>query len=156
MDQDDDFENDHESSGKGLRGQLEQALADKKALEGQVAELMGKVRQTEVSNVLTAKGVNPKVAKFIPADVEGEEGISKWLEENADLFGASQTDEGNDTQQTDAGIAPEVKQSAERMQNLGSSAQSPGKLADIQARMKSANTAEELQELWAEAQRFVL
>ena len=154
MDQDDDVDNDHESSGKGLRGQLEQALADKKALEGQVAELLGKVRQTEVSNVLTAKGVNPKVAKFIPADVEGEEGISKWLEENADLFGATPQDD--DTQQQDAGIAPEVKESASRLQNLGSSAQSPSKLADIEARMASAQTSEELQELWAEAQRFVL
>lgn len=154
MDQDDDLDNDHESPGKGLRGQLEQALADKKALEGQVAELLGKVRQTEVSNVLTAKGVNPKVAKFIPADVEGEEGISKWLEENADLFGATPQDD--DTQQQDAGIAPEVKESASRLQNLGSSAQSPSKLADIEARMASAQTSEELQELWAEAQRFVL
>lgn len=154
MDQDGDYEDGQESSGKGLRGQLEQALADKKALEAEVAELRGKARQTEVSNVLTAKGVNPKVAKFIPADVEGEEGISKWLEENADLFGATPQDD--DTQQQDAGIAPEVKESASRLQNLGSSAQSPGKLADIEARMASAQTSEELQELWAEAQRFVL
>lgn len=154
MDQDDDYEDGQESSGKGLRGQLEQALADKKALEAEVAELRGKARQTEVSNVLTAKGVNPKVAKFIPADVEGEEGISKWLEENADLFGATPKDD--DTQQQDAGIAPEVKESASRLQNLGSSAQSPSKLADIEARMASAQTSEELQELWAEAQRFVL
>jgi hypothetical protein len=154
VDQDGDYEDGQESSGKGLRGQLEQALADKKALEAEVAELRGKARQTEVSNVLTAKGVNPKVAKFIPADVEGEEGISKWLEENADLFGATPQDD--DTQQQDAGIAPEVKESASRLQNLGSSAQSPGKLADIEARMASAQTSEELQELWAEAQRFVL
>lgn len=154
MDQDGDYEDGQESSGKGLRGQLEQALADKKALEAEVAELRGKARQTEVSNVLTAKGVNPKVAKFIPADVEGEEGISKWLEENADLFGATPQDD--DTQQQDAGIAPEVKESASRLQNLGSSAQSPSKLADIEARMKGASTAEELQELWAEAQRFIL
>jgi hypothetical protein len=154
VDQDGDYEDGQESSGKGLRGQLEQALADKKALEAEVAELRGKARQTEVSNVLTAKGVNPKVAKFIPADVEGEEGISKWLEENADLFGATPQDD--DTQQQDAGIAPEVKESASRLQNLGSSAQSPSKLADIEARMASAQTAEELQELWAEAQRFVL
>lgn len=154
MDQDGDYEDGQESSGKGLRGQLEQALADKKALEAEVAELRGKARQTEVSNVLTAKGVNPKVAKFIPADVGGEEGISKWLEENADLFGATPQDD--DTQQQDAGIAPEVKESASRLQNLGSSAQSPSKLADIEARMASAQTSEELQELWAEAQRFVL
>jgi hypothetical protein len=154
VDQDGDYEDGQESSGKGLRGQLEQALADKKALEAEVAELRGKARQTEVSNVLTAKGVNPKVAKFIPADVEGEEGISKWLEENADLFGATPQDD--DTQQQDAGIAPEVKESASRLQNLGSSAQSPSKLADIEARMASAQTSEELQELWAEAQRFVL
>jgi len=154
VDQDGDYEDGQESSGKGLRGQLEQALADKKALEAEVAELRGKARQTEVSNVLTAKGVNPKVAKFIPADVEGEEGISKWLEENADLFGATSQDD--DTQQQDAGIAPEVKESASRLQNLGSSAQSPSKLADIEARMASAQTSEELQELWAEAQRFVL
>lgn len=152
--QDDEFEQEQESPGKGLRAQLEQALSEKKSLEAQLNEYKGKVRQAEIGNVLSAKGVNPKVAKFVPTDVEGEEGISKWLEENADLFGATSQDD--DTQQQDAGIAPEVKESASRLQNLGSSAQSPSKLADIEARMASAQTAEELQELWAEAQRFVL
>ena len=99
------------------------------------------------------KGVNSKIAKFIPNDIEGEEAIGKWLDENADVFGASTQTPADDEQSP---VTPEVKESAQRMQNLGSSAQSPSKLADIEARMKGASTAEELQELWAEAQRFIL
>lgn len=159
MDQDyDDSDEQQESPGKGLRAQLEAALNDKKALETQLSELRGKVRQADVSSVLTAKGVNSKVAKFIPADVEGAEAIGKWLEENADVFGfTTETQEQGAPQASqEPNVPAEQVQATQRMQNLGQSASSPSKLADIEARMKSAGTAEELQALWSEAQKFIL
>ena len=90
MAENDDYDEQEESPGKGLRAQLEQALREKKELESQVADLAGKYRQVEVTSILAAKGVNSKIAKFIPSDVTGEEAISKWLEENADVFGGFQ------------------------------------------------------------------
>lgn len=150
---DEEFEQEQESPGKGLRAQLEQALNDKKGLEAQLSELKGKVRQAEVGKVLSAKGVNHKIAQFIPSEIEGEEAIAKWLDENADVFGVQPQ---GDTPADESKVPEEVKESAARMQNLGSASQSPSKLADIEARMKGAQTAEELQELWQEAQKFVL
>ena len=155
QDYDDTTDTETESPAKGLRAQLEKSLEDKKALEKELSDLRAKVRQSEVTSALAAKGVNPKIAKFIPADVEGEEGISKWLEENADVFGGFEPQEGAPASEEPA-VPQEVRDSAQRMQTLSSSSQSPSKIADIEARMKSAQTADELQELWAEAQRFVL
>lgn len=160
MDQDDYDESNESStensSGKGLRAQLEKALEDKKALESQLSESKSKIRQSEVSSVLAAKGVNSKIAKFIPADVEGEEAIAKWLDENADVFGVSSQPQEQTPASEQSSVPQEVKESAQRMQSLGNSTESPSKLTDIQERMRNAQTAEELQELWAEAQKFLL
>lgn len=159
MDQDYDDASDEqtESPGKGLRAQLEAALAEKKSLESEVSKLRDKARQSEVSQVLSAKGVNSKIAKFIPADVEGEEAIAKWLDDNADVFGVSiQSDEGEPTPAPGPNVPPGTVDAANRMQQLGQSAQAPTQLTDLQERMRNANTAEELQELWAEAQKFML
>lgn len=153
MDQENEEATDNDSPGKGLRAQLEQALADKKTLEAELTGLKGKFRQSEVAQILAAKGVNAKIAKFIPADVEGDEAIGKWLDDNADVFGVSAAPEqGSD----EPPVAPEVQQSAKRMQSLEQNAQTPGKLADIQARIANAGTEQELNELWAEAQKFML
>lgn len=156
MDTHDESEQEQETSGKGLRAQLEQALNDKKGLETQLSELTAKVRQAEVSKVLSAKGVNAKIAKFIPSDVEGEEAIGKWLEDYADVFGGSTTEAPSDDGQQDNNIPQDVKDSAARIQNLGQQSESPGRFADLESRMAKAETSEELQELWAEAQKAVL
>lgn len=158
MDQeyDDATDTESESPAKGLRAQLEKSLEDKRVLEKELSDLRAKVRKSEVSTILAAKGANPRIAQFIPSDVEGEEGVAKWLEENADVFGGLQQSPGEAPVSDEPAVPQEVRDSAQRMQNLSSNAQSPSKIADIEARMKSAQTADELQELWAEAQRFVL
>lgn len=142
-------ENDEmNEGGKGLRAQLEAALQSKKDLETQLNEFKAKVRQSEVKSVLEAKGVNPKVAKFIGDDVDD---IDAWLTENADVFGFTV---GQGTQEPN--VPADVVQQTQRFQNLSQSAVPAGKVADIQARMASATTDAELNALWQEAQAFLL
>lgn len=148
-----------EPSGKGLRAQLEKALAEKAELEKKFSEVSGKVRQQELASVLSAKGVNAKVAKFIPSDVEGEDAITNWLTENADIFGFQVQVEGGKQQAAEAPsgppVDPETVQATRRIQQLGTTS-GPSRLADIEAQIRNADSDAEVNRLWAEAQKFML
>lgn len=113
---DDDFEEQHQGDGPAdLRKAHRAATRKAKELEKQLAEaqeqiknLTGKVRGTSISEVLQAKGVNPKVAKLIPSDVEAtDEAVTKWLDEFGDVFNitvpdsADTTDDGGASQDDD-------------------------------------------------------
>lgn len=93
-DQEDDFE---ESQGDGpadLRKAHRAATRRAKELEKQLADLaeqnktlLGQVRGKSIADLLQAKGVNPKVAKLVPDEVEAsDESLSKWLDEYADAL----------------------------------------------------------------------
>lgn len=141
---------------RGLRAQLETVLAEKKALEQEVANLKGTVRSRTVADILSAKGVPTKVANLIPSDIEGEEAITKWLADWSDVFGIkTETQEDTATQAAAIAATPEAA-AAQRLQDLGNSAVTPTKLADLEARMKEAKTPAELNALMAEAKKFIL
>ena len=60
-------------------------------LEKELVSLRTQARQGVISQVLTSKGLNPKVAKYVPADIEPtQDAIEKWLAEDGDVF-AGQT-----------------------------------------------------------------
>lgn len=70
-------------------------------LEAQLSELNNFKRTNSLTSILSEKGVNPKIAKFIPADMEiTDESVLSWLNENGELFGVavkpSQNQESND------------------------------------------------------------
>lgn len=81
---------DFEDEGDLVK-QLRKALRDgKKASEDQakeLAELRKSTRQTNVSSILNGMGLNPKVAKLIPSDVDAsEESVKAWVEDFGDVF----------------------------------------------------------------------
>lgn len=73
---------------KNLRKAYEKAVSERDAALTEVTSLRGTVRTRTISDKLTELGVNSKVARFIPADVELEK-LDVWLGENADVFGIS-------------------------------------------------------------------
>lgn len=81
----DDAQDNTDTSPKALRDAYNKQKAQNVALEKQIAELNGKVRTRELADKLAEKGLNAKVAKFIPADAE----LDDWLTENGDLFGVA-------------------------------------------------------------------
>jgi len=109
-----------------------------KELQSELEALRKFQRETTISQVLSEKGVNPKVAKFIPADIEmSSDSISNWLTDNGELFG----------------VTSPVKQSAvdvndiaalRQMDAVTSGAISPDDVNDAFNIMNNAGSAEEL------------
>jgi len=113
-------------------------------LEKELAAFKANEKTRALADALTAKGVNPKVAKFLEADgVEGDEAIVKWLTENEELLVLipSKTNE-----KTQFGAKPnatvEEIEASKKFQNLGSKASSPSSVDDAN-KYRSATTIEE-------------
>ena len=109
---------------KELSEQLEGFLKDKK--------------ESTVRQVLENKGVNLKAARLIMKDLDdvNEETVNNWLNENADLFGIKASD------------APEVDKdnlATLRSQDvITQGAVTPDKAQDLETRLNSASSQEEI------------
>jgi diaminopimelate epimerase len=159
-----DNENEYEStneygetpkpSGNGLRAQLETVLAEKRELEAKYQEAQAALRERSIQETLAGLGVNAKVAKFIPSNVTDKESIQQWVTDNADVFNIQVG--GNQAVTPQPTVDPSIVAGANRLNQLSSSAQSPSKIQDIEARIASATSKEELEGLWAEARAYLL
>lgn len=82
-------EQGEESTGmKKLRAAYERQKKQNAEQASQLAQLTARERERTLSETLSDKGVNPKLAKFYPADRETTpEKVEEWLNENAEVFG---------------------------------------------------------------------
>ena len=143
--EDDDFS--FEDSGNDLVKQLRKQLkAKEKELsekESALTNLSKAQRERAIKDTLASRGVNGKIAAFIPQDIDPtEESVSKWLEDYADVFGI----EINQTQAT-PNVNPADAASYKRMTNTADSGSSPEHNADIMQRLLNTNSREELDEV---------
>ena len=88
-----EFENETEGTEtengpKALREALAKQKAQNEAIAKELADLKAEKRTRDLADTLKDKGLSPKVAKFIPADVE----LDDWLKENGELFGVTAAD----------------------------------------------------------------
>lgn len=111
-----------------------------KELESELESLRNFQRETLVSKVLSEKGINPKVAKFIPNNLEvSSETISAWLDENGDIFGFVQQ------QQSDKpAVDPNDIAALRQIDAVTSGALSPEFINDAASIISNATSAEEL------------
>ena len=143
--EDDDFDTD--SSGNDLVKQLRKQL---KAKEKELSEkdsalnnLSKTQRERAIKDALASRGVNGKIAAFIPQDIDPtEESVSKWLEDYADVFGI----ETNQTQAT-PNVNPADAAAYKRMTNTVESGVSPEHNDNIMQKLMNANTREELDDV---------
>ena len=84
-DDDDDFNDVDDNSINAIRKALRAAEKRAKALEQELSTYRTEARQRTLQGALEAKGLNPKVAAFVPADVTVD-GIGAWLDEYGSLF----------------------------------------------------------------------
>jgi hypothetical protein len=141
---DDDTESTYDSND--LVKQLRKAnkLKDKELadLKSQFDGLSKAQRERAIKDTLEARGVNSKIAKFIPSDIDPtEESLSKWLDDNGDVFGF-QTTESNQTV-----VDPAQAAAYKRMNDATGQAQTPDSSDDILRKLMSANSKEELDEV---------
>jgi hypothetical protein len=141
---DDDFEMD--SSGNDLVKQLRKAA---KAKDKELAELRSQFeglskaqRERSIKDALERRGVNQKIASFIPQDIDPtEESVSKWLEDYADVFGI----ELGQNQRTN--VDPADIAAYKKMTGTADAAMSPERGADVMSRLMNANSKEELDDI---------
>jgi hypothetical protein len=90
-DDDDDFTTESSQSNdlvKQLRKAAKQKDKELQELRSQLKTLSKGQRERAIKDVLASRGVNSKIATFIPQDIDPtEESLSKWLDDYADVFG---------------------------------------------------------------------
>ena len=143
--EDDDFDTD--SSGNDLVKQLRKQLkAKEKELsekESALTNLSKTQRERAIKDALASRGVNSKIAAFIPQDIDPtEESVSKWLEDYSDVFGI----ESNQTQAT-PNVNPADAAAYKRMTNTVETGVSPEHNDNIMQKLMNANSREELDEV---------
>ena len=138
-DEDDDTTTDVVSQLRKVNRALEKRA---KELEQELSGLKTQTRQRTVKDVLQAKGLNPKIAAFIPQDIDSsEEEIIKWVNEYGDVFGIQTPSEEKPAEKS-----PEVKAQA-RINNLVSTGSAPDVDEDAFAKIAGAKTREDLDAL---------
>jgi hypothetical protein len=128
---------------KQLRKAAKQKDKELQELRAQFEGLNKAQRERAIKDALASRGVNSKIASFIPQDIDPtEESVSKWLEDYADVFGI-------ETSQTQAtpNVNPNDAAAYKRMTNSADSGVSPEHNGDIMQRLMNANSKEELDEV---------
>ena len=144
-DDEDDFTS-NSNDGNDLVKQLRKANKQK---EKELAELKAQFegvskaqRERNIKDVLESRGVNSKIAKFIPSDLDPtEESLSKWLDDNGDVFGFQAAESNQNA------VDPAQAEAYKRMNNVTGQGQTPDASDDILRKLMSANSKEELDEV---------
>lgn len=119
---------------KQLRKELKNKTKALTELEEQVNTFRQTQREATIKSVLESKGVSPKIAKFIPSDIEtSPEVISGWIEENADVFGLAVENAQN--------AKPDLS-ALRSIDAITANAQSPSNADDMALRIQNASEEE--------------
>jgi hypothetical protein len=143
-DEDDDITTDTSNDlVKQLRKAAKQKDKELQELRSQFDNLSKGQRERAIKDLLASRGVNSKIASFIPQDIDPtEESLSKWLDDNGDVFGI----ESGQTQAT-PNVDPSQAAAYKRMTNTADSGASPEHNTDIMQKLLNANSREELDEV---------
>jgi hypothetical protein len=142
---DDDFTMDDSSNDlvKQLRKASKQKDKELNELKAQFESLNKAQRERAIKDALASRGVNSKIASFIPQDIDPtEESVSKWLEDYADVFGIE-----TGQNQATPNVNPNDAAAYKRMTNSADSGVSPEHNGDIMQKLMNANSKEELDEV---------
>ncbi len=139
----DDEDDDTTTDVVGQLRKVNRALEKRaKELEQELSGLRTQTRQRTVKDVLQAKGLNPKIAAFIPQDIDSsEEAITSWVNEYGDVFGIQTPSE-----EKPAAKSPEVMAQA-RINNIAATGTAPDVDEDAFAKIAAAKTREDLDAL---------
>jgi hypothetical protein len=144
-DDEDDFTtpvNEGNDLVKQLRKAAKQKDKELAELRAQFGEISKAQRERNIKDVLESRGVNSKIAKFIPTDIDPtEESLSKWLDDNGDVFGFSATESNQPA------VDPAQAAAYKRMNETTDQGLTPDSSDDLMRRLLSANSKEELDEV---------
>lgn len=137
---DDDFTPSFDSDTdlvRKLRKDLKQAQKRNKELEGSLGELSKAQRERIIKDAFASKGVNPKIASFVPQDIDAsEEAVNQWLETYADVFGIKVEEK--------QGVSQDDIQSMQKMNSVLTGAEAPAASDDLLNRIANAGSEDEI------------
>lgn len=148
-DYEDDYEDEYTDDSTIKKVRAAQRAAEKRAkeLEARLAEYESRERTRSVQSVLKARGLNEKIAAFIPNDLVDEDAVADWLEQYGDVFGAP-APQPNSGEQGQDGPASFDEQVQQQINDLSSTGQAPvGDEAQMLAMIQGAKSPEDLNKL---------
>lgn len=108
-----------------------------KELEQQLGSYKVAERESTVQYVLESMGVNPKIARFIPQDIDVNlETVENWVKDNADVFGIQ-------IQQEKPVENPSLA-TLRQIDTITAAGQAPIGVDDMMLRIDQAQSAEEI------------
>jgi hypothetical protein len=111
-----------------------------KELEAELGSLRKTQRDYTVKSTLEGKGINPKIAAFIPQDLDvNSPDFENWLNEYGDVFGV--TNPVEDSQQE---ISQQDLATLRQMDIVTAGASSPDRDEDIMLRLNQAESADDI------------
>ena len=146
-----DYEDEDEDTTQDL-GQnndlVKQLRKANKQKEKELAELKTQFdgvskaqRERAIKDVLEARGINKKVASFIPSDIDPtEESLSKWLTEYGDVFGIT-------AEPTQDIVDPAQAAAYKKMNSAVDNGLTPDSSDDMLKKILNTNSKEELDEV---------
>jgi broad specificity phosphatase PhoE len=124
---------------KQLRKQVKELSSALKERDEQLEYFETVSREQDIAEILTEYGVNPRIANFVPDDIEDEDQLVDWLGANAEVFGIEVVeDEG-------ISVDPESVQAAELMSAVEEGGIDPQIGFSLENKIQNASTPEELQ-----------
>lgn len=126
---------------KQLRKQVNELSKALKEKDAAIEEFYAQSREQEIASALNEMGVNPKIAAFVPDDVEDWSDLENWLGEYGDVFGVSVTNDSG------VNMDSESVQAAELMSAVEEGGIDPQVGLDLAQRIDQAKSPEELMRL---------
>lgn len=130
------FDDNDSDLPRKLRAKIKELQKANDELQERVVEIDRAKRTESITSALTEFGVNPKVAALVPSDLPVEE-LRGWVEQYADVFGASQQQ---------SAVDPARVAASNRMQALDQTGVRSVD-ADVHARLDAAQTEAEVMEI---------
>lgn len=139
FDDDDDFEDGVDGSINSIRKALRAAEKRAKTLEAELSSFRAESRKRALQGAIEAKGLNPKIAAFVPADLAADD-VATWLDEYGDVFAPTGAAAAVQEPQ-----AVEVPDGASTFSEVASTGAAPtGDEGQLMARITGARTKDEL------------
>jgi len=148
---DDEDDNDDVITGNETESDLHKKLRKKiRADEKRIKELEEKLgtitksdRERSVKEFLEKEGVNPKAARYILKDIEGdisEDAIRDWLDAESDVWQSSKSEGASN-------VSEEDRQALRQQDRLTEGALTPDRASDIEMRIDQAQSVEDLERI---------
>ena len=128
------FEDDDADLPKKLRAKIKELQKERDEYAEKFAAFEEKERTSSLQSTLEGRGLNPKIAAFVPKDATTPEALEEWLNEFGELFGG-----GGQT-----AAAPNPQQAEINRMNAVQSQGTQAPPADVMTRIDQAENMDEL------------